>query len=122
MAPDYHEIIKEPMDFATIRQKIDRDEYPDIASLKKDAELIVHNAMDYNSPGTIYHIAAQKMDLIVQFYFSEPYLRYLFHALPFSKVNFIIFRLFNYFEEIWKIKPDSICCDFFIQNLLYHHQ
>ncbi|KAL3997419.1 hypothetical protein ACH3XW_10835 [Acanthocheilonema viteae] len=85
MAPDYHEIIKEPMDFATIRQKIDRDEYPDVAALKKDAELIVHNAMDYNSPGTVYHIAAQKMDQIVQFYFSESYLRYLFHALPFSK-------------------------------------
>ncbi|EFO22278.1 hypothetical protein LOAG_06208 [Loa loa] len=85
MAPDYHEIIKEPMDFATIRQKIDRDEYPDIATFKKDAELIVHNAMDYNSPGTIYHIAAQKMDLVVQFYFSESYLRYLFHTLPFTK-------------------------------------
>ncbi|VDK75517.1 unnamed protein product [Litomosoides sigmodontis] len=64
MAPDYHDIIKEPMDFATIRQKIDRDEYPDIAAFKKDAELIVHNAMDYNSPGTVYHIAAQKMDLV----------------------------------------------------------
>ncbi|VIO95854.1 Conserved hypothetical protein, putative [Brugia malayi] len=85
MAPDYHEIIKEPMDFATIRQKIDRDDYPDITTFKKDAELIVHNAMDYNSPGTVYYIAAQKMDLIVQFYFSEPYLRYLFHTLPFSK-------------------------------------
>uniref|UniRef100_A0A0R3QAI9 Bromo domain-containing protein n=1 Tax=Brugia timori TaxID=42155 RepID=A0A0R3QAI9_9BILA len=76
---------QEPMDFATIRQKIDRDDYPDITTFKKDAELIVHNAMDYNSPGTVYYIAAQKMDLIVQFYFSEPYLRYLFHTLPFSK-------------------------------------
>lgn len=98
MAPDYHEIIKEPMDFATIRQKIDRDEYPDIAALKKDAELIVHNAMDYNSPGTVYYIAAQKMDLIVQFYFSESYLRYLFHSLPFSKVNFSGFHSFRFFK------------------------
>lgn len=103
MAPDYHEIIKEPMDFATIRQKIDRDEYPDIATFKKDAELIVHNAMDYNSPGTVYHIAAQKMDLIVQFYFSEPYLRYLFHALPFSKVNFSV-HLFDYFKKFRHVK------------------
>uniref|UniRef100_A0A1I8EQ81 Bromo domain-containing protein n=1 Tax=Wuchereria bancrofti TaxID=6293 RepID=A0A1I8EQ81_WUCBA len=60
----------------------DPDEY---FAFPKDAELIVHNAMDYNSPGTVYYIAAQKMDLIVQFYFSEPYLRYLFHTLPFSK-------------------------------------
>lgn len=98
MAPDYHETIKEPMDFSTIRQKIDRDDYPDIERLKKDAELIVHNAMDYNSPGTIYYVAAQKMDQIVQFYFSEPYLRYLYHTLPFSKVCFPIFSSFDYFK------------------------
>lgn len=88
MAPDYHEVIKEPMDFATVRQKIENDEYADITALKKDADLIVHNAMDYNSPGTIYYIAAQKMDQIVQFYFSEQNLRYLYHSLPFASVIF----------------------------------
>ncbi|VDM95172.1 unnamed protein product [Thelazia callipaeda] len=85
MAPDYHEIIKEPMDFATMRLKIDRNEYENIALMRKDAELIVNNALDYNLPGTVYHMAAQKMDLVVQFYFSEANLRYLYHNLPFSK-------------------------------------
>lgn len=76
------------MDFVTMRQKIEKGAYSDLAMLKHDAELIINNAVVYNPPGTVYHIAAQKLDLIVQFYFSEQHLRYLYHTLPFTQVGF----------------------------------
>uniref|UniRef100_A0A915AJ43 Bromo domain-containing protein n=1 Tax=Parascaris univalens TaxID=6257 RepID=A0A915AJ43_PARUN len=85
MAPDYHQVIKEPMDFSTMRSKIEANEYADVAAFRKDVELVVNNALTYNQPNTIYNVAAQKLDQIVRFYFSEPHLRYLFHALPFCK-------------------------------------
>lgn len=87
MAPDYHQVIKEPMDFSTMRSKIEANEYEDVAAFRKDVELVVNNALTYNQPNTIYNVAAQKLDQIVRFYFSEPHLRYLFHTLPFCKVS-----------------------------------
>lgn len=81
------------MDFSTMRQKIENDEYMEITALRRDAELIVKNALDYNLPGSIYYVAAQKLDLIVQFYFSEQHLRYLFYSLPFAKVHFCLHEL-----------------------------
>lgn len=74
------------MDFSTIRMKIEANEYQDLASLHNDAKLIVKNALSYNERNTIYHIAAQKLETIVNFYFSEQNLRYLYHTLPFCKV------------------------------------
>ncbi|VDK43661.1 unnamed protein product [Anisakis simplex] len=85
MAPDYHQVIKEPMDFSTMRSKIETNEYNDLASFRRDVELVVNNALTYNQPNTIYNVAAQKLDQIVRFYFSEPHLRYLYHTLPFCK-------------------------------------
>uniref|UniRef100_A0A0N5AP61 Bromo domain-containing protein n=1 Tax=Syphacia muris TaxID=451379 RepID=A0A0N5AP61_9BILA len=85
IAPDYHLTIKEPMDFSTMRMKIENNEYQDLAAFKHDLNLVVNNALEYNHPHTIYYVAAQKLEQIVNFYFSEPYLRYLYHSLPFCK-------------------------------------
>ncbi|EPB74955.1 hypothetical protein ANCCEY_05931, partial [Ancylostoma ceylanicum] len=53
MAPDYHTIIAHPMDFSTMRQKIEDDVYQTITEMRTDAELIVSNALTYNNPNTI---------------------------------------------------------------------
>ncbi|KAK6726761.1 hypothetical protein RB195_004836 [Necator americanus] len=84
MAPDYHTIISHPMDFSTIRQKIEDDVYQTITEMRTDAELIVSNALTYNNPNTVYHLAATRLSAIVKYYFSEQYLRYIFHTLPFA--------------------------------------
>lgn len=76
------------MDFSTMRMKIEGNEYPDLAAFKHDLDLVVNNALEYNQPHTIYNVAAQKLEQIVNFYFSEPHLRYLYHSLPFCKVLF----------------------------------
>ncbi|WKX92622.1 hypothetical protein Q1695_010559 [Nippostrongylus brasiliensis] len=84
MAPDYHNIISQPMDFSTMRQKIEDDAYQSITEMRTDAELIVSNALTYNNPNTVYHLAATRLSAIVKYYFSEQYLRYIFHTLPFA--------------------------------------
>ncbi|CAJ0962740.1 unnamed protein product, partial [Mesorhabditis belari] len=82
MAPDYHEVITNPMDFSAMRQKIEDDKYEEIPQMRGDAELIVSNALAYNHPNTVYHLAATRLAHIVRFYFSDQHLRYLFHMMP----------------------------------------
>ncbi|KAH0920252.1 hypothetical protein HID58_027912 [Brassica napus] len=87
--PDYHEIIKNPMDFTTLREKLEAGAYSTLeqfeASLSQctsfsvsynilffreafvevvifeDVFLICTNAMEYNSSDTIYHRQARAM-------------------------------------------------------------
>ncbi|CAI4225252.1 unnamed protein product [Auanema sp. JU1783] len=84
MAPDYHTIITQPMDFISMRNKIEEDKYDNIHQMKHDSELIVSNALTYNNPNTVYHLAATRLSTINKYYFSENYIRYIFHTLPFA--------------------------------------
>ncbi|KAL2538097.1 DNA-binding bromodomain-containing protein [Forsythia ovata] len=52
--PDYHEIIEHPMDFGTVRKKLDDGVYKNLEDLEADVLLICSNAMQYNAPDTIY--------------------------------------------------------------------
>ncbi|XP_020242807.1 bromodomain-containing protein DDB_G0270170-like isoform X2 [Asparagus officinalis] len=52
--PDYHDIIKHPMDFGTVRKKLDSGAYENLEQFESDIFLISSNAMRYNSPDTIY--------------------------------------------------------------------
>ncbi|KAI7755665.1 hypothetical protein M8C21_030940 [Ambrosia artemisiifolia] len=52
--PDYHEIIKQPMDFGTVRSKLDGGLYSNLEELESDVYLICSNAMQYNSSDTVY--------------------------------------------------------------------
>ncbi|XP_018421583.1 PREDICTED: bromodomain-containing protein 7 [Nanorana parkeri] len=61
IAPGYSMIIKNPMDFSTIKEKIKNDTYDSIEELKENFKQICHNAMIYNKPGTIYYKAAKKL-------------------------------------------------------------
>ncbi|XP_071973792.1 bromodomain-containing protein 7 [Engystomops pustulosus] len=61
IAPGYSMIIKNPMDFSTMKEKIRNGEYDSIEELKENFKQICHNAMIYNKPGTIYYKAAKKL-------------------------------------------------------------
>ncbi|VVA95486.1 unnamed protein product [Arabis nemorensis] len=78
--PDYHEIIKNPMDFSTLRKKLESGAYATLEQfeaslvlesftmlltenyhLAEDVFLICTNAMEYNSADTVYHRQARAM-------------------------------------------------------------
>lgn len=85
MAPDYLIIIKEPMDFTTIRGKIEQNEYQHIDEFHTDINLIGENAITYNQPNTVYYLAAQKLSTLVKYYMSEQFLEYIRYSAPFGK-------------------------------------
>ncbi|KZT26869.1 hypothetical protein NEOLEDRAFT_1089501 [Neolentinus lepideus HHB14362 ss-1] len=61
-APDYHEIVKRPMDLKTIKQKIKDGLIVNSSEFQRDIYLIFANAMMYNRPGSdIYRMAEQMM-------------------------------------------------------------
>ncbi|XP_025802361.1 bromodomain-containing protein 4-like [Panicum hallii] len=64
--PDYHDIIKHPMDFSTIRKKLDKGAYSNLEQFEDDVFLISSNAMCYNSPDTIYYRQARGIQEIAK--------------------------------------------------------
>ncbi|XP_058799673.1 bromodomain-containing protein 7 isoform X2 [Phymastichus coffea] len=61
IAPGYSQIILNPMDFSTIKQKIDDNNYQTLNDFVEDFKLMCDNAMTYNHPDTIYYKAAKKL-------------------------------------------------------------
>ncbi|XP_046755391.1 bromodomain-containing protein 7 isoform X1 [Gallus gallus] len=61
IAPGYSMIIKNPMDFSTMKEKIKNNGYQSIEELKDNFKLMCTNAMTYNKPDTIYYKAAKKL-------------------------------------------------------------
>ncbi|XP_034466235.1 bromodomain-containing protein 9 isoform X4 [Hippoglossus hippoglossus] len=61
IAPGYSTIIKHPMDFSTIKDKILNNEYNTVTEFKGDFKLMCDNAMVYNRPETVYYKAAKKL-------------------------------------------------------------
>ncbi|CAG8525048.1 2484_t:CDS:10 [Diversispora eburnea] len=58
---DYLSVIKNPMDFGTMRKKIEKNEYTSIDQFKDDFELVCNNCRTYNAPDTIYYKSADKI-------------------------------------------------------------
>ncbi|XP_053959226.1 bromodomain-containing protein 7 [Anastrepha ludens] len=61
IAPGYSSIITKPMDFSTIRQKIDDSEYGTLTEFTDDFKLMCENAIRYNHVDTVYHKAAKRL-------------------------------------------------------------
>ncbi|XP_076868625.1 bromodomain-containing protein 9 isoform X2 [Brachyhypopomus gauderio] len=61
IAPGYSMIIKHPMDFSTMKEKITTNEYKTVTEFKADFKLMCDNAMVYNRPETVYYKAAKKL-------------------------------------------------------------
>jgi histone acetyltransferase len=60
--PDYYEVIKEPMDLATMEEKHEKDLYPTPEDFIRDARLIFVNCRRYNSETTQYAKAANRLE------------------------------------------------------------
>ncbi|KAG5271775.1 hypothetical protein AALO_G00183870 [Alosa alosa] len=61
IAPGYSTIIKHPMDFSTMKDKVTENEYKTVTEFKADFKLMCDNAMLYNRPETVYYKAAKKL-------------------------------------------------------------
>ncbi|WVQ84935.1 hypothetical protein IAT38_007098 [Cryptococcus sp. DSM 104549] len=60
-APDYHEVIKRPMDLKTMRVRIKDGQIGSIDEFERDAMLLFANAMMYNQPDSQVYGMAQEM-------------------------------------------------------------
>lgn len=56
--PQYPSIVKEPMDFGTMRTKVAEDQYADLQDFLADAQLVLDNARRFNPPGSDVHVMA----------------------------------------------------------------
>ncbi|XP_046730840.1 bromodomain and PHD finger-containing protein 3 isoform X1 [Silurus meridionalis] len=59
--PDYLEFVSEPMDFSTMREKLEAHKYCSVADLEADFNLMVSNCLRYNSSDTVFHKAAMQL-------------------------------------------------------------
>ncbi|KAF7723168.1 hypothetical protein EC973_002303 [Apophysomyces ossiformis] len=58
---DYLTVIKSPMDFSTMRRKLESGQYHHMEQFRDDFLLIMTNAKTYNAPDTIYWKSADKL-------------------------------------------------------------
>ena len=56
--PDYLDVISQPMDFGTMRKRVDSHHYQSLDEFESDFYLVWHNATVYNAKDTIYYRAA----------------------------------------------------------------
>jgi hypothetical protein len=61
-APDYLEIVKNPMDLTTARKAVANSEYKSISEWATSINQIWKNAMLYNHEGTLIFLIAQEME------------------------------------------------------------
>ncbi|XP_038900278.1 uncharacterized protein LOC120087359 [Benincasa hispida] len=59
--PDYHAIIQNPMDFGTVRAKLDGGAYANLDQFEEDIFLICSNAMKYNASDTVFFRQARSI-------------------------------------------------------------
>nr|VWP00090.1 Guanine nucleotide-binding protein subunit beta-like protein (Cytoplasmic antigenic protein 1) [Ganoderma boninense] len=69
--PDYYDVIKDPMCWDMIDQKLDRHEYLDLAEFKRDINLVLDNATTYNEPSTPYYKTAVRIRNAAQALLAE---------------------------------------------------
>ena len=84
-APGYSNIIKEAMDFSTMREKIEDSKYKSLEQFRHDFSLICNNCMTYNLPDTVYFKTAKKLLQQGQRILAPERLRALAEHLPLIK-------------------------------------
>ncbi len=50
--PEYYEMIDNPMDYSTMKKKLERGEYRSARAMQKDFRLIMSNCLQFNSPNS----------------------------------------------------------------------
>ena len=67
LAPNYYQVIKNPMDLSTMKRKYDRHEYITVNQFKEDFKLMIKNCKIYNQSKNIFYKCAVEFEK----YFEE---------------------------------------------------
>ncbi|XP_075455924.1 bromodomain-containing protein 1 isoform X3 [Ascaphus truei] len=59
--PDYLDHIKHPMDFSTMKERLEDQRYRNLNEFEEDFNLIIENCMKYNAKDTIFYRAAVRL-------------------------------------------------------------
>lgn len=59
--PDYLDFISHPMDFSTMRSKLESHAYRSVADLEADFNLMVSNCLLYNAKDTVFYKTALRL-------------------------------------------------------------
>ena len=62
--PDYYELIKNPMDYGTMKDKLERGEYRSAQAMQKDFILVNTNCLKFNAPDSDIVREAQRQTLM----------------------------------------------------------
>ncbi len=62
--PDYHSIIKKPMDLRTVREKLENAQYENAKEFEQDVKLIFANCRKYNGPEHPIRASANEVELL----------------------------------------------------------
>ena len=62
--PTYHSVIKKPMDFGTMKTKLDHGEYENAKEFEADAKQVFQNCYKFNRPGDDIFKAGQELENI----------------------------------------------------------
>ncbi|KAK3701462.1 hypothetical protein QZH41_014539, partial [Actinostola sp. cb2023] len=81
IAPGYSRVIDKPMDFSTIRTKIDTHHYSTIEAFRDDFHLMCNNATVYNAPETIYYKASKRLLQIGEKMLTQDKLRNMYRSM-----------------------------------------
>ncbi|CAG9768053.1 unnamed protein product [Ceutorhynchus assimilis] len=82
IAPGYSKIITNPMDFSSMKQKIDENQYTNLKEFSDDFQLMCENAMKYNHTDTVYFKASRKLLLAGQKILQHDKLGWLLQISP----------------------------------------
>jgi hypothetical protein len=66
--PQYPSVVKDPMDFGTMRTKVTEDQYADLQDFLSDAQLVLDNARRFNPPGSDVHVMANCLQVCIYCY------------------------------------------------------
>ncbi|CAO3616923.1 unnamed protein product [Cunninghamella echinulata] len=64
-APDYYDVIKNPMDLSKIKEKIDSKSYSSLAEFEDDVRLMLNNCYQYNGPGSYAYNQGQLLEAVL---------------------------------------------------------
>uniref|UniRef100_A0A7N0US10 Uncharacterized protein n=1 Tax=Kalanchoe fedtschenkoi TaxID=63787 RepID=A0A7N0US10_KALFE len=64
--PDYHTVIKHPMDLGTVKRRLTGGDYSNLLNFANDVRLTFSNAMSYNPRGTDVHVMAETLSKIFE--------------------------------------------------------
>ncbi|KAG2213468.1 hypothetical protein INT47_009142 [Mucor saturninus] len=106
MASDYYDIVKTPMSFADVLEKLSLHSYLTLDDLADDLSLIWKNSMLYNQKDTLYYKLAQRLEKTAESLIAEARLNY--ETLEISKSGLLDVKVD---PEIFSYAGDSLKID-----------